>query len=1147
MFPHLRTASVFSERYGASSPADLARRAAERGIDTLALTDRDTTAGVVRFLRACRQSGIRPILGVDLAMEPVEPPQAADTARTPVRGGAHVHEHPLRVTLLAKTAAGWAQLCRLLSAAHLAPGRPIASWEQLREHATGDNLLVLLGPSSEPVRALGRGRPDTAERLLLPWRQVFGSGVRLEAVAHCQSGEGPGSLRLAARTLALGDRTGVPVVLTNAIRYADPAQHKTADVLDSARLLRPVDRRYLDAGQRWLKDGPAMREAAVRIAAAAGEGEGRAVRLMADTVAAAAECTMRPHQDLGLGRAHLPEPHTVGAGSGPGEADAVLRERCEAGLVRRGLDRDPRARTRTEMELSVIAQMSYATFFLVVEQVVRDIREMGVRVAARGSGAGSMVCHLLGAATANPLDHNLLFERFMTTRRTDMPDVDLDVEAHRRIDVYHRVIEHFGTARVAITGMPETYRARQALRAAGLALGIEPATVDRIAKSFPHLPASRIRAGLAELPELRQLAREAGRFGQLWELAEGLDGAVSGYAQHPCGLIVTDATLLDRLPVQPTPTGNIPMVMADKDDIELGNSGDGVGDGFGAIKMDLIGMRMQSSMAYSVREIARTTGTVVDLDDAESVPLDDLFAFLMIQSADVIGVASLESPGQQELVSRLQPRSVADVIADISLFRPGPVASGMPAAFIRARHGGTPFYPHPDLEPVLRDSYGVTIWHEQILGTLSVLTGCDLALAEEARRALGKPERLEKVKVWFHKEAAARGYDQQVRDKVWAVVEAFGNYGFCRAHGTALAVPALQSAWLKAHHPACHVAGLLEHDPGMWPARVIVADARRHQVPILPVDVNTSTGHYRVERHQGTWGVRMALSAVHGITADETDRIVSGQPYTSLSDLWQRARPSRPLADRLISIGALDPVAGPLHRRDLLLQAAELHAEQRTRRITDGQLPLTAGTEAAGAPPSGLPEMTELERVSAELLVLGVDVTSHLMEHHLTLLRELGTADARRLADLEPGTTVLVAGIRSSTMTPPIPSGKRVIFLTLDGVDGMIDIAVFEDAHLRCARTIFTSGLLLVRGTVTRRGRRASVTGTACWDLAELAELRRDQGLAAVAARLAEPLPHPAGAEVPENAPHRPSRPEQQGTPGPAARRLAYSSPGSAG
>ncbi|MYU66686.1 DNA polymerase III subunit alpha, partial [Streptomyces sp. SID69] len=774
------------------------------------------------------------------------------------------------------------------------------------------------------------------------------------------------------------------------------------------------------------------------------------------------------------------------------------------GLARRGLDRDPVALARLDEELAVISRLRYDSYFLAVGQVVADIRAKGIRVAARGSGAGSLVCHALGIATANPLEHRLLFERFLSDRRVSLPDIDIDVESARRLEGYDTIFERFGKERVAVTAMPETYRARRALRDTGLALGIAPAEVDRIAKSFPHLRASDITGALAELPELRRLAAEAGRFGPLWELAEGLDSLVHGMAMHPCGVVISDATLLDRLPVQPTPQGDYPMAMAAKEEIEaLGN-----------IKLDVLGVRMQSAMAHAVAEIERTTGDRVDLDDPGQVPLDDVFAFKLIQESQTLGLFQLESPGQQDLLSRLQPRNQQDVIADISLFRPGPVAGGMPERYIAARHGGTPEYAHRDLEPVLADTYGVTIWHEQIIETLVVLTGCDPAFAEITRRALGDRERLPAIRDWFHRCSRARGYDGAVREEVWRTVEAFGAYGFCRAHAVAFAVPALQSAWLKAHHPAFLLAGLLEHDPGMWPKRVLVADARRRGVPVLPVDVNRSAARHTVERTDGDrWGVRLALSAVHGIGEQECARIEAGQPYGSLSDFWQRARPSRPVAERLAEIGALGALHdGRLTRRDLLLQLAELHRAARNRSAGTGQLPLIAGA-VGGSEPSGLPEMTGREALGAELNTLGIDVSRHLMEHHHRLLREIGATDAVRLAGLRAGQQVLVAGVRASTQTPPIASGKRIIFVTLEDGSGLVDLAFFEDSHPACAYTVFHSGLLLVRGTVQVRGTRRSVVGTMAWDLDEIAAARRDDGPEAALALLGERRPHPTPAQ----------------------------------
>ncbi|MEV7871673.1 PHP domain-containing protein [Streptomyces sp. NPDC088124] len=377
----------------------MVRRAAELGMGALALTDRDTVGGVVRFATACAEHGVRPVLGVDMAVAPSEAPGPGlrgKTRRSSVRGGAHVPVAPLRVTLLARDGAGWAGLCRLVSSAHAdirtTGGVPVVGWDALRAFGTR-GLTVLLGPVSEPVRALAGGRPDVAERLLGPWREVFGSSLRLEAVYYGLVGTGPGSLRLAARTVQLADRTGITAVLSNAVRYAVPAQRRVADVLDAARLLRPVDfrrRGRLDPGERWLKGPGVMAALAEQVAAAAGAGPERGRDLVAETVRTGEECRVDLVADLGLGRTHLPEPHTVGAPPGPGGAARLLRERCEAGMVRRGLDRDARALQRLDEELEVIGALGFDTYFLTVAQGVG-----GGRLAGELTGGETLLAHVL--------------------------------------------------------------------------------------------------------------------------------------------------------------------------------------------------------------------------------------------------------------------------------------------------------------------------------------------------------------------------------------------------------------------------------------------------------------------------------------------------------------------------------------------------------------------------------------------------------------------------------------------------------------------------------------------------------------------------------------------------------------------------------
>ncbi|WP_432042828.1 DNA polymerase III subunit alpha [Streptomyces cadmiisoli] len=1101
-FTHLHTVSGFSLRYGASHPERLAERASERGMDALALTDRDTLGGAVRFAKACAAEGVRPLFGVNLAVEGFEPdgPVRRERRRTPVRGGAFIDESTPRVVYLARDGArGWADLCGLVTAAHTAEGAPLLP----RSANHGDGLVVLLGPDSGVGRALAAGRPDRAARLLVPWREAYGDALRLETVWHGREGTGPGSLRLAARTVGFAAEQRVRPVLSNAVRYADPGQGRVADVLDAARRLVPIDpTEELDSGEAWLKDADAMLRAAERIVEAAGFRRDTAHRLLEQTRATAAECLVDPEDDLGIGSVHFPEPHLVGAGRRT--AQRVLASRAAAGMVRLGHAGRRAYWERMHEELDVIAHHGFASYFLTVARVVDDVKGMGVRVAARGSGAGSLVNHLLGIAHADPVEHGLLMERFLSKRRPVLPDIDIDVESARRLEVYRAIIDRFGAERVATVAMPETYRVRHAIRDVGAALSMDPADIDRIAKSFPHIRARDARAALEELPELRRLAGEKERYGELWELVEGLDALPRGIAMHPCGVLLSDSSLLARTPVVPTSGEGFPMAQFDKDDVE----------DLGLLKLDVLGVRMQSAMAHAVAEVERATGERVDLD---AVRDGDPATYDLIRSAETLGCFQIESPGQRDLVGRLQPAGFHDLVVDISLFRPGPVAADMVRPFIEARHGRAPIrYPHPDLEEPLRETYGVVVFHEQVIHIIDIMTGCGRGEADRVRRGLSDPGSQGRIGVWFAQHAAAKGYDAETIRRTWEIVEAFGSYGFCKAHAVAFAVPTYQSAWLKAHHPAAFYAGLLAHDPGMYPKRLLLADARRRGVPILPLDVNKSGVTHQIELVSDSkggakvWGLRLALSDVHGISEAEAARVAEGQPYASLLDFWERARPSRPLAQRLAQVGALDAFGA--NRRDLQLHLTELHRGARSR--GGGQLPLSGGHRTASA---GLPDLSSTERLSAELGVLSMDASRNLMDDHRAFLEELGVASARRLREARHGETVLVAGAKAATQTPPVRSGKRVIFSTLDDGTGLVDLAFFDDSHDACAHTVFHSWLLLVRGVVQRRGPRSlSVVGSAAWNLAELVELRAEGGLDVVAARLAEPVGGPDDPDAPD-------------------------------
>ena len=1176
-FVHLHVASGYSLRHGASHPADLVQRAADHGMDSLALTDRDGVYGAVKFVTACMRLGIRPILGADLAYG-----VAPNKSKTPARGGAFVDHRLPRVTVLAKDKRGWASVCRLVSATHLAGerGTPISTLDLIAEHIAG--LVVLLGPDSTIGRALAHRRPDLAKADYDRWRRVLvDAGAEIhDVVVEVVHHRGPGDAERAGRLFAWAREIGVPVVLTNVVRGADRDDGPTLDVLDAARRLVALDPRHLDRvnAEAYLKSGKEIRDVADEVAYTAGLGEPAARDLMAATRRLADRCVLDPRADLGIGEVHFPELLTDTGGK---DANAVLKMRCDAGLGRRGMALTDRVQQRLDDELDVIAQLGYPTYFLTIADVVQLVKDMDVRCAARGSGAGSLVNYLLGVSDVDPIEHRLLMERFLSPLRKALPDVDLDVESARRTEVYERILDKYGGERCACVSMMDTYRARHAIRDTGAALGLPPDEIDAVAKAFPHIRASQIKAAMHDLPELRASALgKTGQLDLLFSLAERLDGLPRHVALHPCGVLLSDLTLLDRTPVEASWLG-FPMSQFDKDDVEA----------MGLLKLDVLGIRMQSSIAHALQEIKRVDGIDVDIN---TVPRDDPETFALIQSTRTLGMFQIESPGQRELVGKFAPETFSDIITDISLFRPGPVKSDMVTPFLEARQGWKPErYLHPDLHDALAQTCGVVVFHEQVLEIIATLTGCSLAEADEQRRALGDPEGQAEVQTWFVPTALRRGYDLATVERAWAVLKAFASFGFCKAHAAAFAVPTYQSAWLKAHHTAAFLAGVLTHDPGMYPKRLILDDARQFGIAVLPLDVNESAAEYTIERlaqydepppailgeqpepgwkmNGQRYGVRLALADVKGINEQEIARIVAGRQYGSLADFWHRANVSRPIVERLVLAGAFDSIygigltlpvkrRGQVTRRDLLLQVADLHrwtraasrgtgAAQRRKkerveealtvrdkakaqsqaaaevRPVDMQLALDLGDAPNETTVSGLPELTIAEQTRAELEVLGLDASRHVLACYEPFFAAVGITRARNLMQCRSREEVLVAGVKVATQTPPIRSGRRVVFVTLDDATGPVDATLFEDAQAGYAATVFHSWLLVIRGTVRRTGPRGiSLNANAAWELSVLRDAWELGGLAAVEAEM-QAAQHISDAAVQGAAESRSTRP----------------------
>lgn len=1059
-FVHLNVSSAYSFHYGTAKPAELAQMAAALGFDALAITDLNGLYGAVKHIAACLDNNLAPIVGVRLAIEELG-----------------------MVTILAKgnnRGQGWAGLCKIISRAQQKNKKGVSiSQKHLAELVVTEetaNCLVLIGPESDFGKQTILGNASLAAQKLMAWQKLIPNpeALAVEIVSQLTEPGTPYSTIQARRMLQLAETVGVKAVLTNAVRYLEPDDALTGDVLDAARHLEPLGLfQSQPNAQAWLKSSEQMFSVAMEITENA-----RLARKLFDTTATIAKSLrLDPVNDCGWSRPKTPEKSALGIEGNPFE---VLWRKAHSGINWRYPVASERelipVRHRLHQELITINKLGFATYFLTVADVAQMIRDMRIRTAARGSGAGSLVNYLLGISGVDPIEHDLLFERFLSTERSTLPDIDIDVESARRHDIYRAIFRRYGGNRVTLLSMQSTYRGRGAVRDGGLALGFDEDQIDEIAKNIWRFSARSFRGALNKKPELKKLAAQLEhdrKLNLLVDVTERLDRLPRHISMHPCGVILGNQNLLSLTPVEPSGLG-LPMSQFDKDDM----------DPMGMLKLDILGVRMQSSMAYAVRELERVSNIKLDLD---GIAKDDPETFKQIRTTNTLGIFQIESPGQRELTGKHQPTVFNDLTIQISLFRPGPMKGNMIAPYLDGRHGFIkPDYLHPDLETILQSTHGVVIFHEQVLRILSVMTGCSLAKADELRRILEKDQSA--VEKYFRENSSKRGYGKDVVDRIWSVLEGFGSFGFCKAHGAAFALPTYQSAWLKTHYPTEFLAGLFTHDPGMYPKRLLLAEARRIGVQILPIDVNHSKDEYVVEKYGGSKAIRMALTDLHGISTAEVRRIISAAPYRDLADFYLRASPSRGTAKRLALVGALDSlgaVMGDHTRGDVVERIRQLTALKTKPKILSDQP--TLDFETIDRMPRGNPAINRDEQIANELSLLGLDVTDHQLNRYQLMLDEMGVVKANELLGLRSKTEVLVAGVRVATQTPPMRSGKRVVFITLDDGSGCSDITFFDDAQSRTSDVLFHTKVMLISGKTRRTGvRGVSVMAENAWDLNQL-------------------------------------------------------------
>ena len=1083
-FTHLRVASGFSFKFGTALPESIIEKAAHLGMSSIALTDREGMSGAIRFAQSCEEAGITPILGINLSFI----------------------QKRYRVTLLAK-AGHLSSLYRLVTAINMDNSESLLTLELLKRFKEySSNVLIMHGAESAVGEAILRRKESEALSMLAASGEFF-ARQSIECVSHQSRDESIFSTQSAARLLGFARTHNLEAVLTNAVRMLDAEDAPVADVLDAARKLVAINRNNIERSnsEGYLKSAEEMHEIAHEIAIAAGEKNGNA--LLATTNKWADLCGLSPRLDVGIGAIHLPEPEVLGAADSHGLADQ-LRQQCEAGLSRKYTgELSVKAAARLEEELTVIRGLGFESYFLTVAQIAQSAKSKGIRVAARGSGAGSIVCYLLGISGIEPINNFLLMERFCSPLRRDLPDIDIDVESDRRLEIYDDVFAKYAdsdwqspgnTSRCATVAMVETYKARSAIRDVGAAIGMSPMEVDALAKALPRIRSSNIARAIETIPELQGLNLNSALINTVVQLAAKLDGLPRHLAMHPCAIALSDSSLQDFAPLQRNASG-YPMVQFNKDDVEA----------IGLLKLDVLGVRMQSAISYTLTEIERVEGEKIDIDE---IDFEDKLTFDLIKSTRTLGLFQIESPGQRELVGKFAPSSFNDLIIGISLFRPGPVKADMISPFLKTRHGfAQRSFIHQDLEEILAETEGVVVFHEQVIRIIAKMTGVTYADGDQKRRLLGTREGQQEVCDWFYSLALSRGYEMATVDKIWKVLRDFASFGFCKAHAAAFALPTYQSGWLKTHYTAAFIAGVLTHDPGMYPKRLLIDEARQWGIEIAPVDVNKSDAVYRVEKTSAVtrkpfqavntkasgelltlpdargYAIRMSLADISGISGEEVHNIVSARPYLDLADFIYRSKASAPTTEALVNIGAFDEICGVakngVNRRDIYIHLQELQKINGAKKKVDSsQLSfnlLTSDIESLG-----LPDITQEEQLKAELTVLGMDVTSHLLAPYGEFLNSIGVTKSSDLIKARSGSSVVVVGVKVALQTPPIRTGKRVMFLTLDDGHGCNDLTFFESAQENFAYLIRNTALILARGEIRRTGPRGvSIRATGAWDL----------------------------------------------------------------
>ena len=999
-YVELHSHSNYSFLDGGSHPYELAMRAAELEMPALAITDSGGVYGAVRHLQACRKLGVKPIIGSALEVDGEE------------------------LILIARNLRGYSNLCRLLSLAHAdqPKGEARTTLVTVAEHR--DDLFFLSATD--------------AEQRLRELQDALGRENVFSELHHHLLPEDDWVLE--GRT-AMARRCGAVVVATNQVHYHIATRRRLHDVLVAIRHRATLDEarpHLFRNSEHHLKGGEELRPLF----------KGHAVAL-ATPWEIAQQCDV----DLDFRRVRFPG-YPVPTGETP---FSFLYKLCFEGLRERYRPITSSVTRRLQHELEVIEKTGLAEFFLINWDLMRFAREHGVPGQGRGSAADSIVAYVLGITRVDPIEHNLLFERFLHEEMTSTPDIDIDFSTAHREQVIQYIYQKYGWERTGMVCNVVTFQPRMAIRQVGKALGFSNELLDRLAKGVDRWFTEDVEdsmTGAVPPPDMRPQSWK-----QFLELCREVLDFPRHLSIHNGGMLVTGEPLVDIAPVEPATMEGRRVVQFNKDDVE----------DLGLIKMDMLGLRTLSVVAEALELIKDATGVRPDLDQ---LPLNDQAVFEMCSEADTIGVFQIESRAQMQTLPRTRPNTFNDLVVEVAIIRPGPIQGNAVHPYIRRKQGREPVtYAHPLLAPILKDTLGVILYQEQIIEIAMYVAGMTPGRADGFRRAMTR--HLNRVEMSsledeFIDGCLANQVPREVADQLFAAVRGFAEYGFCRSHAAAFARTAYETAWMKLNHPVEFGCGLLNNQPmGFYHPSVLVEDLKRHRLTALPVDINLSDVRCVPERFESGLAMRIGFNYVRDLGEDGRKAIVadrqSGGTYLSFDDFLARLRggPIGPHAVRnLVMVGAFDALGRP--RRELLWGWQERWHGKGLRRGIDKQSELRLNATAPHLPP-----IDEFDANQLEYRISDLSTGHHIIHFCRDRLQAMGALESNKLKSIGNNKHVRVAGLVITRQAPS--TANRIRFFTLEDEFGQVNVTIKPEVYDRYRLIANRQPILIIDGVMQRQ------------------------------------------------------------------------------